>query len=385
MFTQKLYDNNAYISEFKATVISCKKSNNKFEIVLDKTAFFPEAGGQKCDTGYISDSKVTDVQIKNGIIYHYALLPVAEKSEVICKINFEKRYKKMQIHTGEHIVSGIMHNMFGLENVGFHLGESEVTLDFNAPLTRKQLNNVELLANDVIYKNVPVKCYYPEKSELKNIKYRSKKEIDGELRIVEITGYDVCACCAPHVAYTGEVGIIKLTKCEKHKSGTRITMLCAGDAVLDYEKKYESVSKISALLCKEPDNITEGVEILLAEKSEMARKISDLKRTVNKLKAEYTEKSDEPYFLFETEELSVSDMRNFANEILKKRPSVYIVSPTSKGGFNYLCAGNNMRDFLNKLSTEFAGGGGGTDKMIQGTLKAEKSEIEKFFITNIDK
>lgn len=384
MSTIKLYDNNAYLAEFTATVISCTKENGIYKTVLDKTAFFPEAGGQTADTGFIGDIPVTDVSIENEIIYHLTPAPLTVGKTVSCKIDFAKRYKKMQIHTGEHIVSGVMHNLLGLDNIGFHLGETEVTLDFNAVLTREQLDAAETAANRIIYKNVPVRCYYPSEIELERIDYRSKKELDGAIRIVEIEGHDICACCAPHVDHTGEVGIIKLTHFEKHKGGTRITMLCAEDALLDYREKFRNVSAVSAMLCAKPDLTAKAVELLLNEKNGLSRQITDLKRQVNTLKADAVEKSNQPLILFQ-KDMGIADMRAFANIVIKKRPAVYMFSPSKKGGFNYLCAGENMRAVLDKLSLAFAGGGGGSDKMIQGTVKAAAPEIKNFLSANLDK
>ena len=383
MSTIKLYDTDAYLSEFTATVISCESLNGEYKTVLDKTAFFAEAGGQKSDTGYIENSFVRNVQIENGVIYHFTDKSFNIGDAVECKINFADRFRKMQIHTGEHIVSGVMHSLFGLDNVGFHLGSDEVTLDFNAVLTRQQLDLAEEKANEIVYKNAPVLCYYPNEKDLESIEYRSKKELEGEIRIVEIKGYDKCACCAPHVSATGEVGIIKLAHFEKHKGGTRITLLCGPDALHDYREKYRNVSAISALLCAKADDTAEAVENLLNEKNNLATRITELKRSIIDFKAEATEESGEPIILFE-EDLTVADMRNYANKLLLKRPLVYIFSPANNG-YNFVCSGNNMNAFLDSLKGRFTTKGGGSDKMIQGTVIASKSEIKDFLSTNIDK
>lgn len=384
MATVKLYDENSYLAEFSATVIECKAENGKYKIMLDKTAFFPEAGGQKADTGYIGELPVLDVQIENENIYHYTNSPICVGDAVECRLNFSERYKKMQIHTGEHIVSGVMHSLYNLSNVGFHLGSDEVTLDFDAVLTREQLNRAEDLANEIIYKNVPIKCYYPDADMLSSLCYRSKKEIESDVRIVEIEGYDKCACCAPHVKFTGEVGIIKLTHFEKNKGGTRITMLCAADALNDYREKYRNVSEISALLCAKPDDTAEAVRALLEEKNELSSEITHLKHTLCELKAEGVEENGESYIAFENG-LTIPDIRNLANKILPKRPNVFVFSKTRSGGYNFVCAGNNMKEWLHRFSESFDTKGGGSDKMIQGTLRAKENEIREFIELNIDK
>lgn len=384
MPTIKLYDENAYLSEFLATIIECQEENGAYKILLDQTAFFPEAGGQKADTGVIGGAEVLDVQIENKNIYHYATSPLNVGELVKCKINFSERYKKMQIHTGEHIVSGVMHSLYSLSNVGFHLGSDEVTLDFDAVLTREQLDKAEELANEIIYKNVPVICYYPDANELNSIDYRSKKELDGEVRIVEIDGYDKCACCAPHVKFTGEVGVIKLTHFEKNKDGTRITLLCAKDALHDYREKYRNVSEISALLCAKADSTADAVRALLNEKSELSATITNLKRTIYELKAEAIETSDEAFISFE-DNLTIPDIRNLANKLLSKRPSVFIFSLTHENEYNFVCGGNNMKEWMQLFTEHLGGKGGGSDRMIQGSLSATRREIQDFISPYIDK
>ena len=383
MKTTRFFDENSYLSKFSATVLSCETTDNGYKVALDRTAFFPEGGGQKADTGVIDKIKVFDCQEENEVIYHYTNTPLNAGDTVDCEIDFAVRYKKMQIHTGEHIVSGVMHRVLGLSNVGFHLGDNEVTLDFDAILTREQLDEVEIKANEIIYKNVPVECYYPDEDTLKSLDYRSKKELLGKIRIVDIKGYDLCACCAPHVKNTGEVGIIKLTHFEKNKNGTRITMLCATDALYDYREKFRNVAAISALLCAKPNETALAVENLLNQNAALSREITELKRTISALKSDAVEVSSEPLIVFE-DNLSIADMRAFANKVVLKRPAVYIFSSNNKGGFNYLCAGSNMRTFLEKLKT-LSGGGGGSDQMIQGTVMIGKGELQDFLDANIDK
>lgn len=385
MVTNKLYDNDAYLAEFTAQVISCDLTDSGYKIVLDKTAFFPEGGGQSADTGFISNAEVFDVQLENGVVYHFADAPLLPGEMVLCKLNFNERYKKMQIHTGEHIVSGVVHNLFGLDNVGFHLGKSEVTLDFNAVLTREDLDRIESAANDIIYKNVAVNCYYPTPAELEKMQYRSKKEITEAVRIVEIEGYDRCACCAPHVKNTGEVGIIKLLDFEKNKGGIRIHMLCAQDALLEFREKYKNVAEISAMLCARQNETAAAVKNLIEDNKNLGYKITELKRQIIELKAQAIEKSDQPLIVFE-DGLSIPDMRAFANAAICKRKSVYIFSENAKGGYNYLCAAEGgLLSLAEDIKNKFGAKGGGSDKMIQGSIDAAKDDILDFLQTDIDK
>ena len=270
--TVKLYDIDSHLSEFSATVLSCENA----VAVLDKTAFFPEGGGQTSDTGFIDGVKVNDVQIKDGIIYHYLESDVEVGKTVECKLLWDERFRKMQNHSGEHIISGIVHSLFGFDNVGFHLSKTEMTMDFSGMLSREDLLKVEYLANKAIWENVKFNCYYPE--SLENLEYRSKLDLTNDVRIVEIDGYDRCACCAPHVNTSSEIGIIKILDFEKNKGGVRLWVKCGADALNDYNLKYQSGLKISSLLCTEQENVASAVEKLIKTDGELRFRIIDLQR-----------------------------------------------------------------------------------------------------------
>lgn len=223
--TEKLYDKDSHLKEFTGTVLSCKKTGEKYAVTLNRTAFFPEGGGQQSDRGYIGEAYISDVQIKNGEILHFADKPLSVGQAYDCKLDFDFRFRNMQNHSGEHIISGIIHRFYGFNNVGFHLG-AEMTMDFDGELTRQQLDEIEDLANKAVYENLPVKAYYPTDEELESLDYRSKLDLKENVRIVEIKGVDVCACCARHVKSTGEIGIIKILDFEKYKGGVRLIVKC---------------------------------------------------------------------------------------------------------------------------------------------------------------
>src|SRR5699024_8742548 len=234
-------------------VLSCRERNGGYQAVLTRTAFFPEGGGQSADTGFLytkegEEIRVTDVHEKDGVVYHHISQPVQEGTEVRGKLDFQERFSKMQQHTGEHILSGLVNRHFGYRNVGFHLGTQEVTMDYNGVLTEEDLRQIEYEANEAVAENIPVKVLYPSKEELKNIIYRSKIEIEGQIRIVQIPGYDSCACCAPHVKETGSVGLIKIVGAVHYKCGMRVSILCGFRALEDYRMKERNVAEISNLL-----------------------------------------------------------------------------------------------------------------------------------------
>ena len=292
--TIKLYDNYPYQTEFKATILSAEPAKKGWTIVLDQTLFFPEEGGQSADDGWLgvvdqSDASesaadgveaasckwtVTDVQIRDGVIYHSVIIPGGSKTaepgmEVCGRINWQKRFSNMQNHTGEHILSGLIHAKYGFENVGFHLSENIVTFDQSGYLSPEQLAEIEQEANRIVWGNLPVTAQYLSPEDAKGKTYRSKIEIDGDVRLVTIgeasDPVDVCACCAPHVARTGEIGLIKILRSEKYKGGTRLTILCGERALAEVSKRQEQIEHISHLLRAKQDEAYEAVSHLYDE------------------------------------------------------------------------------------------------------------------------
>lgn len=376
--TEKLYEKDSYIKEFTAKVLQCESYNDFYKIVLDKTAFFPEGGGQAADIGELSGIRVFDVQNIDGIIYHYAENSIEIGSETEGKIDFDRRFNFMQNHTGEHIVSGIAHKLFGVNNVGFHLGEEFVTVDFDKELTRQQLNEVEYFANQKIWKNLPIKSYYPTKKELKNTNYRSKKEIDGAVRLVEIKDTDICACCAPHVKNTGEIGIIKLLDCERMRGGIRIVLKCGGFALCDYSSKYKNAAEISALLSAKQENIAEAVKKLDEKCTISNQKIYELKRKIADLTILATNKDTNCIF---ADECDTKDLQLIADRLYKQFGGIKAVFSSIDGGYAFAICGdeNELQKVFTDFKSQFAVRGGGRGGMVQGTVNASKENIKLFF------
>ena len=278
--TEKLYDLDSRLREFTAQVTECRRQDGYFAVELSRTAFFPEGGGQGSDRGYIDSTPVFDVQEQEGRILHFTKTPFDTGITVTGRIDWERRFDFMQQHSGEHIVSGIAHRLWRCENVGFHLGEDIVTLDFDRTLSREQLLKTEEAANRAVFQNKRFFTYYPHPDELKKLNYRSKKEINGPVRIVEIEDTDICACCAPHVGSAGEIGIIKLLDTEKLRGGIRIEIKCGMRALLDYNDKYGNVKKIAAALAVKQSEAAVGVDRLMDSLSGLKVKITALSRKV---------------------------------------------------------------------------------------------------------
>ncbi len=375
--TEKLYDIDSYISEFEATVLSCEKVQNGYKTVLDKTAFFPEGGGQAGDIGIISGVKVLDTQIEGNIIYHYTenALKVGEK--VIAAIDFGRRFAFMQNHTGEHIVSGIVNRKYGYHNVGFHLGDNFVTLDFNGELSRSEIREIELIANRAVWQNNKVSAYYPKETELENINYRSKGELEGAVRIVQIENVDICACCAPHVKTTGEIGIIKLLDSERMRGGIRIVMKCGEFALADYNTKYDEVYKISSLLSAKQNEVYNAVvkldEKLNMQKAENAKLQSKIIEGIVKTAA-----NQNAVFV---EKLSMSELQELADGLHKTYGGLRAAFSQSGEGFAFAICGEEaeLQEFFVGFKNNFSLRGGGRGKMVQGSVFASREKIEEYF------
>ena len=377
--TEKLYDKDSHLKEFTGTVLSCKKTGEKYAVTLNRTAFFPEGGGQQSDRGYIGDAYISDVQIKNGEILHFADKPLSVGQAYDCKLDFDFRFRNMQNHSGEHIISGIVHRLYGFNNVGFHLG-AEMTMDFDGELTRRQLDEIEDLANKAVYENLPVKAYYPTDEELKSLDYRSKLDLKENVRIVEIKGVDVCACCAPHVKATGEIGIIKILDFEKYKGGVRLIVKCGADALRDYREKYKNVLEISNLLSAKQFEVSVAVvrlnEQLSAEKAAAA---ALKKRLIAEKAAGFAPDTDKTA-VFENG-LDIKELQLLADALCKKAGGIRGAFSGPDGAFSFAICGEEtaLGEFFAKFKAAFNTRGGGRNGIRQGTVCADRAEIEGLF------
>lgn len=377
--TEKLFYQDSHRSTFTAIVQEVRPSGNGYEIILDRTVFFPEGGGQSSDTGSLGGVSVSDVQEIDGKIIHYTDGPLVEGTEVEGCIDWTERFSKMQQHTGEHIVSGLIHKIYGYHNVGFHLGTDSVTLDFNGVVPKEKLHEIEQLANEAVAKNLPVQVLYPTDEELSKISYRSKIEIEGQVRIVVIDGYDVCACCAPHVKQTGEIGLIKLVGMQNYKGGVRISMLCGFRALEDYYQKEKNNREIAVMLSAKEYETAVEVERLQEELAMKKAKIAELERKFLEQKVETLDISGEIVCLFEETDPVMT--RELVNLLLKKGAKMAAVfSGNEREGYRYVLGSRSLdvRKNGKLLNEAFHGRGGGKPEMVQGTVQGKREEIEAF-------
>ena len=377
--TEKLFYVDSHMITFSAIVKACEKVEDYYEAVLDRTAFFPEGGGQYADTGFIDGVRVFDAQEREGIIYHKVECAIEIGKTVVGNIDWEERFSKMQQHSGEHIVSGIVHKTFGYDNVGFHMGTDAITIDFNGPMTKEELCKIEKEANEAVVSNLDVCVSYPSKEELQQIKYRSKIEIEGQVRLVTVPGHDSCACCAPHVKKTGEIGIIKLIGMQNYKGGVRVSMLCGSRALADYEEKSERMKKLSVMLSAPENEVISEVERLKEELSAMKYEIAKLQEKVLQCKANEIAPNQKMVLLFE-EELRGNEPRELANLILAKETEVACVfAGNEREGYRYVIGSKKFdcRIFAKCISEKLQGRGGGKAEMVQGSVQGTESEIRE--------
>lgn len=378
--TEKLYYKDAYIKEFSATVTGITENEGVFAVTLDRTAFFPEEGGQSADTGELGGISVKDVKEIEGVIYHYLDEPLELGATVTARLDFATRFAKMQVHSAEHIISGIIHRLYGFDNVGFHLGEPEVTMDINGVLTREQLDEVEDMANAAVFRNVPIRAYFPTEDELKTAVYRSKLDLAEGIRLVEIGEYDVCACCAPHVAYTGEIGLIKILDFEKHKGGLRIYITAGERALLDYRTKYGNVRRISALLSEPQVSVADAVSRLLIANEELRAALKAERMRLAALKADAIPRAEGNSVVLYPD-MTVDELRELCNSAVGRIGGLLVALSGTDGDYKYVIMSEkqDVSRLAKDINSALSGRGGGRGNMIQGSFYTDLDTVKAYF------
>ena len=376
---RKLFYENSHLQEFTARVTGCRQTEKGWLVTLDATAFYPEGGGQACDIGTLGGVNVLDVREKENEILHLCDGALEVGSEVFGKIDWQHRFDLMQQHTGEHIVSGLLHEKFGYHNTGFHVGKNVMEVDFDGPISPEDLAQIERRANEAIWANLPVKCWIPEPEELPSVTYRTKRELPWPVRIVQVPGYDSCACCGIHVAHTGEVGMIKILTCVKFHGGIRLEMVCGNRAYRYMTEVFEQnrlVSQtFSAKILETGEAARKMQEALTAEK---LRAANLQKQVFENIAAGFAGKENVLYF---ADALEPGQVRELAEKISKVCTGYCAVFSEKEDGFSYCLAtrDGDLRELGKALTASLNGRGGGKPNFQQGTVKADKTQIESFF------
>lgn len=383
--TEKLYERDGRLSTFEAVVRQITVTDGKTAVVLDRTAFFPTGGGQACDTGCIDGVRVTAAEEIGGEVFHYieGAPDFTVGDTVTGTIDYAQRFARMQAHSGEHIVSGVAHNLFGAENVGFHMDGLLMTVDFDLPLTDGDMARIEEKANEVIYADVPVHAERYSGAALAAIEYRSKKEFEGDVRIVTVEGVDRCACCAPHVAHTGEIGLIKILSRISHRGGVRITLIAGREAYRDYCDKYRQTLRIAALLAAKHNETDLAVESLIAQNKELKNAVyAQKKRYCAAIVARQSEAKGNAVVF--ADGCDVDELCEISLGMLEKCGGASVACAGSDAdGYAYVitCRGVIMNQYAKQINGALNGRGGGRDEMIRGSFRAAKEEISRFFET----
>ncbi len=378
--TEKLYDIDSHLREFTACVISCVPAGERWAVQLDRTAFFPEGGGQMADTGFLDQASVLDVQEDGGSILHYTDSPLTEGEAVSGVLDWEKRFRRMQNHTGEHILSGLVFARFGFHNVGFHLGDGDVTVDFDGELNRQQLDELETAVNIAIAANTAVTCWYPGKAELDALDYRSKLDLTENVRLVRIEGYDLCACCAPHVSRTGEIGGMRILDHMRHRGGIRLHMLCGLDAMEDARARYQATLAISGLLSVPQLETPNAVRRVLGELEDTKQALAEARRQLLQIKAAAIPETQGNFCIFESE-MDMLSLRELVNIGVTKTKGICAAFVGKDGEWKYIIGSSSvdLRALSGDINASIDGRGGGRAEMIQGSCTASRNVIEAYF------
>ena len=397
MKTIRLFDQNSHLYTFTAAVLSAEsgKTPDTLDVILDATAFFPEEGGQYADPGKLEGLPVINVQERGGTIIHTVDLaslqsaphPFSEGAMIHGEVDAAIRFSRMQNHTGEHIISGIVHRLYGYKNVGFHLSDEDMTLDFDGVLTREQLNAIEDEANAIVAACLPVKAYYPAPEALSAMSYRAKLDLTEGVRIVQI-GYDediqdLCACCAPHVDNTGEIGIIKMLDFLHYKGGVRIHALCGSRALADYRRRYTAVASMAAAMSVKQEDVVTGFARQQAEMENKKRTISLLRGKLEDMTVAAIAPTEGSLCLFD-EGLEALEMRRLLGRAAEKCGRFCgVFSGNDEAGYRYVIGRGtpdiDLKKYVKEINTALSARGGGSSEMLQGSCTAKRSEIEAFF------
>ena len=380
MATRKLYYEDCHLRSFSACVTGCEQTGKGYAITLDATAFYPEGGGQACDLGTLGIANVLDVQEQGEEVIHLCDSPLEVGAEVTGRIDYERRFDLMQQHTGEHIVSGIIHRLFGYHNTGFHVGKDVMEVDFDGPIDASALESIEREANEAVWQNIALKCWIPSPEELPQVFYRTKRELPWPVRIVQVPGYDSCACCGIHVAMTGEVGLIKILSCVKFHQGVRLEMVC-GKRAYEYLgevfRQNRAVSQaFSARMLETGAAAAKMNETLAAEKYRTA---GLEKRLYGAIADSYVNCKNVLHF---EPSLNGAGIRELADRIADRCEGfAAVLSGSDESGYGF-CVVSRSRDlkaFGKALTTALNGRGGGKPECQQGSVKATRADIEDFF------
>ncbi len=378
--TEKLYYQDPFCREFTAQVLSCDPwKDGGYAVVLDRTAFYPEGGGQNADTGTLNDVPVTDTREKEGTIFHICSQPLSPGESVAGRIHWEARFDHMQQHSGEHVVSGIICRRYGCDNVGFHMGHAVVTIDFNTPIPPEDLPSIEAAANAYLWEDRAVEIQTLSGAALEAAEYRSKKYIPGEVRLVTFPGADCCACCGTHVRTAGQVGLVKLLSCQPFREGVRIEMVCGRRAVDYCSAILDQNLQVSHLLSAKATDTAAAVERLQRELYALRGRTAALEEAVFQEKARSLAGTGDVLLI--EEEMPPESVRKLCDAVAACCGGRCAVFAGTDGNYKYAISqpGGDLRQLTKELNAALHGRGGGKPAFVQGSAACSAAELRTFF------
>ena len=380
MQTRKLYYEDSHMRSFSAVVQSCEKTDKGWEVILDATAFYPEGGGQACDLGTLGTANVLDVREREEAVVHLCDAPLTVDSLVEGQIDYEHRFQLMQQHSGEHIVSGIINRRYGYHNVGFHMGSDIITIDFDGVIPQEDLTIIEWEANQAIWANLPLRCWYPSEEELPSVGYRTKKALPWPVRIVEVPGYDKCACCGTHVKMTGEIGIIKLFSTMGLRGGTRMEMACGSRALALMNQAYEQNRQVSqAFSAKISETGAAARRMNEALESEKQHAAALQRKLFAHTAKGYVNYGEVVHFEEGLDSVLVRELADTIADNCGGTAAVFSGSDEAGYAFCLVTRQGDLRELGKAMTKALNGRGGGKPNFQQGRVMATKAEIEAFF------
>lgn len=380
MQTRKLFYEDSHRKEFSAVVLTCTPVEKGYEVILDATAFYPEGGGQAADTGTLNGVRVQDTRERGETVVHLCDSPLEPGTMVQGRIDWENRFARMQQHSGEHIVSGIIHRRYGYHNTGFHMGADVITIDFDGVIPEEALAEIEAEANGAVWANLPLHIWYPSPEELPNVLYRTKKALPWPVRIVEVPGFDTCACCGTHVSATGEIGIVKLFSAVNFRGGTRMEMACGEQAMKVLNRTYAQNKLVSQAFSAKIFETGAAAQRMNDQLAALKFQLTGLQRTLFSLTAAGYQ--DAGNVLHLEEGLDGTGLRELADAITKVCggwAAVFSGSDAEGYGFCLAAREGDLRPMCKEMTNALHGRGGGKPAFQQGRVQAKREEITAFF------
>ena len=381
MQTRKLFYENSHLSHFTARVLSCTPEETGYAVILDATAFYPEGGGQACDTGTLGIVRVLDVQELGETIVHLCDGPLVVGETVEGTIDWNQRFERMQQHSGEHILSGVVHRRYGYHNTGFHMGSELITVDFDGTIPTEELDDIEVEVNGAVWANLPMRCWYPTPEELPTVGYRTKRALPWPVRIVEVPGFDKCACCGTHVDATGEIGLVKIFSAVPFRGGTRLEMACGSRALAYLTRAFRQnklVSQAFSAQIMETGDAAKRMNDLLA--AEKYRVVGLQRRLFAGIAHSYQDAGDVLHFEPDCDAPLVRELADQIADLCGGTAAVF--SGSDEAGYQYclISRTDNLMSLCKAMNAALGGRGGGKPNCQQGRLGATRAAVEAFWL-----